>query len=1132
MESKTENLCDDKIAIEQIDRSFLVSASAGTGKTRVLVNRAINILQRTNTTINELVAITFTEKAAAEMKERIRYSLRSLNQSTANIGENLLDQLNSAPISTIHSFCARVLQENSEEIGIDPQFRIIDEVEELILRKETLENFLHKELNKPDSPVQALMNYFDLLHIREMLNILWQNQVDFAELLKINSTSTQTDIYSQTKHYYQQYTLTLLQEAFSTNAVVDACKFLELHNASDSDDKLHCAKTILLNAIEKVKNGRIPGELRDGSLSKAFSLNNRGQKSKWGNELEEMREKHHFLRSVWDSIKDRLFAFDDELEQKNASLLVNFSQIALLWIDYYRKVLNSESAVDFNGLEILTEIFFKSKSETARAYANRFKHLLVDEFQDISPVQDRILTAICSLNPSLITFYVGDEKQSIYRFRGAEVEIFNGYRHQKPLLYLAKNYRSIKALNDFFNYFFEFLFNRPETVPEYDVRYDKPVDSHDKTKTKNTPVQLLLVKPDEGDDETFSGLSEIDAEFINVINGIKNLCGQEIIKNKDGFLRKPEWRDFTILLRSRTHQENLERVLNQAGVPYYVSSGVGFYERREVLDVLNFLRILINWYDEVALIGTLRSPMIGMSDDTLMALATENGLMDGIQKLINKDKEYQKSLDSEIVVQFQKFLDLYNQIHEKMTSLTTAELLQTILESTGYLAVLAAFPDEKQSIANVLKLVDLAIEWSISQDISPIDYIRRIQLYQSMQVREGEANLSSEIENSITIMTIHAAKGLAFPIVVIPELAAKRRSSYSRLLCDNSGHIAFSLKTVFDDNRGFYYQLLSQIERDREAAEEKRILYVAATRAESYLLLSAINKSATGSGSLWSNLKSFFSTDNSGVQISECSMSEAVELYAGFQKDSTDIQQPLTSDQKEQIQRLIRPLPVRKQFKKVTPTAFAAWINRTLGEIPSYEKYQFTGNIFESVTSLSALEIGTIIHQAFAWWDFRKIEMLSAYTEQLMKPYSIDVKEEQKMQELFVQWGQKFLHAENALSRYIEESVAVFREIDISAWLFDTLIEGKIDLLLKTKNDQYIIVDFKSDHIRDYPDSATMTKYNAQLDLYALMLNRWSKLDVIKTCLYFIRNGLLIEQEMSSDIIRKTESQLQDFIQS
>jgi len=1132
LEPKTKYLNDYQIAKDQIDRSLVVSASAGTGKTRVLVDRYINILRQTPTQVDELVAITFTEKAAAEMKERIRRSIRSLDQCETNIGENLPDQLSTAPISTIHSFCARVLQENSEEVGIDPQFRIIDEVEELILRKQNIDVFLHEELNKADSPALALIKYFDLFQIREMLDIAWQKQVDVTGPLEKTSNKTVSEIHSQVKQHYKDFTLELFHGAFLTKEAGNACEFLKSHNAGDAEDRLQLAKTILLSAIEQIKTGQIPKGLNNGSLSKAFGLNNKGRQSNWGDELEEMRENHRYLRTIWDEIKGCLFTFDDDLERENAGLMIDFSRLALFWIDYYRHALNEKSAVDFNGLEILTEAFFRSKSDTAKRYANRFKHLLVDEFQDVSPVQERILSAICDLNPSLKTFYVGDEKQSIYRFRGAEVEIFNGYKRQKPLLYLNKNYRSIKPLNDFFNRFFEFLLNSRETVPEYDVRYDKPVESHDDTQTENIPVELMLLKPDDEDKESDSGLTQTDAEFINVVCGIKKLCDQEIITDKSGKMRKPQWRDFTILLRSRTHQEKLERILNRAGVPYYVSSGIGFYQRREVLDVINFLRALINWYDEVALIGTLRSPMVGMSDDALMALATENGLMDGIQKLMNQDETYRQSVDKETFKQFQKFLDLYNQLHEKMVSLTTAELIQAILDATNYLAILAAFPEEKQSIANILKLVDLAIEWSGTQDISPVDYIRRIQLYQTMQIREGEANLSSEIENSVTIMTIHAAKGLAFPVIVIPELAARKRSSYSRFLSDNSDQIAFNLKTTFNDRRGYYYQFLSRREKDREAAEEKRILYVAATRAESYLLLSAIDKPGKSAGPLWSNLKSFFDIEDSGVQITECSFSEAADFYANFQKSASSVRRSLTIDQRRNIEKMVEPLPVIKQVRNVTPTAFAAWVSKKLGEIPSYEKYQSSRDIFSPVTSLSALEIGTVIHQAFSWWDFENIQTLSEYIVQLIKPYSLNSVEEKKFLELFSSWGQKFVQPQNALRRYIQESKTTFREVDVHAWMFETLIEGKIDLLLKTKNDQYIIVDFKSDHIKNYPEKATMIKYNAQLDLYALMLSRWSKLNVAKTCLYFIRTGLLIEQESTPDTINQTESQLVKFIQS
>ena len=1126
MSSNNDTRNDYSKASENIDTAYLVSASAGTGKTRVLVNRYLNILQKKNADLDEIVAITFTEKAAAEMKERIRRSLYSKGGADSRI----VDRLNSAPISTIHSFCARVLQENVEEIGIDPQFRIIDEVEEQILRKESLNVFLHNEMTMQDSDIMTLIGHFDLSQIREMLNIVWKKQQDFSESLNNLSKETATDLFQKTKQHHRNHSLALLQYAFQTTEVNQACKFLNSHNAKDSQDTLQLAKIDVLNVIREIQSGKIPAELENGSLSQVFNLKRQGKKGNWGPELNSMREKFRRLRTAWDAVKDQIIDFDDALERQNADLLIVFTRFARNWIDYFRNLQNENGVVDFNGLEILTEAFFETGSAAAKKYSKRFKHLLVDEFQDISPVQDRILTALCGLNPAITSFYVGDEKQSIYRFRGAEVEIFNRYKRRKELLYLDENYRSLQTLNKFFNHFFPFLMNTSELTPEYDVRYDKPVMSYDKTRTTHIPVEMLLLKPEGKDTDIDTDLTDTDAEFVNVIQAMKSLYGREIVKNSNDELRRARWRDFAILLRSRTHQEKLERILNRAGVPYYVSAGIGFYQRREVLDVINFLRALINFFDEIALIGTLRSPMVGFSDDALMALSSKNGLMDGIRNIVNGNDEHLVEYP-DVRHKFQQFMDLYQRLQGKMMFMTTAEILQNILHETNYLAVLAAFPEEKQSIANVIKLVDLAVEWSHLRDISPVDFIRRVQLYQSMEIREGEANLSSEIEDSVTIMTIHAAKGLSFPIVVVPQLANRQRNSYPRILSNRDNQMAFNLKTTFNDYRGYLYRYLVNGEKKRAEAEEKRILYVAATRAESYLMLSAIDKSGS-SNKLWNSLKPFFEEPEADVPKHVTTYSDAVKSFANLNEQAQQVTQCLNPAQKEEILELIKPAPVRQRIEKVTPTAFASWLSAQRKSLPAYEKYAASGDNFESERALSAMNIGTIIHQAFSWWNFQDIRKLRKYTEELLKPYALSETEVKRYLEMFAEWGGKFIQPKNTMATYIKNAAEQIREVDIYGWLFNTLIEGKIDLLLKMRNDEYIIVDFKSDRIDKYPEKATMIKYNAQLDLYALMLSRGSKLTVAKTCLYFIRNGLLIEQECTNATLKETEEQLQKYIQS
>ncbi len=1114
---------------EEINRSFLVSASAGTGKTRVLVDRYVNILKQTQTTVDQIVAITFTEKAAGEMRERIRRTLRSATQTSAlNINETL-DKLSTAPISTIHSFCAQVLQENSAEMELDPQFRIVDEIEESILRKESLELFLHLELAKADSPILILIKHFDLHQIRETLNSVWQRQADFIQPLLSVAKKTPVELYEQIKRHYHDNTFSLFKEFFGTIEARQAIIVLQTYHAKNSEDSLQQVKTAALAVIDEIMEGKIPIAVQDGSIAAAFSLNKKGKKDNWNGKLEDVRNAMRTLRAGWDEIKDRVFPFNPDLEQMNANLSIAFAKLASVWLDYYRHILNDQAVVDFNGLEILTESFFRSKTSTARNYANRFKHLLVDEFQDVSPIQDRIFRAILDLNSQLITFYVGDEKQSIYRFRGAEVEIFNTHKNSKLPLYLDKNFRSLKSLNDFFNQFFRFLFNQRENVPIFDVQYKKPVESDDRTVSREFPVDLLVLNPD--DDKRDSELSLIDAEFVHVVQRLKQLHGRSIVKTGTGELRPTEWRDFTILLRSRTHQEKLERVLNQAGIRYYVCSGIGFYQRHEVLDVINFLRVLLNWYDEVALVGTLRSPMAGLSDTALMSFSTKNGLMEGIQKILENDDNYLKNIKTEYIEQFQTFYRKYLEIRQQVPVLSTAELIRLILDKTHYLAILAAFPEEKQSYANVLKLIDLALEWSIAQEISPVDFIRRIHLYQALQVREGEANLSSEIEDSVTIMTIHAAKGLAFPIVVIPELAAANRGSTNRILADSPDRFALNLKTTFNDRKGYYYQYLAQLEKVRSLAEEKRILYVAATRAESYLILSTINKSGKQAQTTWHNIASFFERENCPVHRHEVSFGEIGSIYSNFQPDSAKIVKKLSTEQKLKIQRQLEPLSLRQEIKKVTPTAFAAWISHQAGEMPGYEKYTLKNVNLNSSGKLAPLELGTVIHQAFSWWDFQNIDSLLNYVDQLVKPFSMDAPAYRELRIQVTEWGKKFTQSQNALHKYIQSAVEINREIDAYARLSETLIEGKIDLLLKTDGNEYIIVDFKTDHIQGYPDTVLMNKYNAQLDLYALMLKRWSRLNILKTCLYFVRNGLLIEQDVDDETILKTETLLNEFIQ-
>ncbi|HCL00136.1 MAG TPA: hypothetical protein DHW42_08555 [Candidatus Marinimicrobia bacterium] len=1124
---------DYQAAREQINDSCLVSASAGTGKTRVLVERYLNILKSKQTGIEEIIAITFTEKAAGEMKDRIRQAIRDADDSANLPVPELLDRLNTAPISTIHGFCARVLQENIGEIDLDPQFRIIDEIEDSILRKESLDFFLHRKLRDKEESILPLMSHFDLYQIRDMLDGIWEKRADGLKYLDSISARQPDELLEQFKLDWERYTLQLLDDFFREPLVADALVQFRKFSATP-EDSLQKSITIIQNAEKCVERKIVPSSLWDKSLNSAFNSTRKGRKENWGSELEELRDLFGVLKDKWSVIKEKLYPFDENIERRNVVLLSAFSRLAREWLHYYQNILKNKGVIDFSGLEVETERFLSGGSAAARKFAQRYTHLLVDEFQDISPVQNRIFEALINLNHRFISFFVGDEKQSIYRFRGAEVEIFNNRKKLKPPLYLDENFRSVKGLIDFYNSFFRFLFDTSSSKANYEVSYDAPVKTSDVTPAEK-PVTELLVVDTEQDETTEAdkaagtgNFSNVQAEATQIIQRMIELHQKPIVKQKEGGLRPAEWLDFTILLRSRNHQNIYEMVLQKAGIPYYVSSGLGFYQRREVLDVINFIRVLLNWYDESALIATLRSPMVGISDKALFSFTTGKGLMDGIRKILDNDLNHIGNIDQHYIQQIRDFHALYKRLYDKTSILTTAELIREILNETDYLSILAAFPDGQQSIANVLKLVDLALEWSAVQEISPVDFLRRIQLYQTMQIREGEANLSSEIEDSVTIMTIHASKGLSFPIVIVPQLAANIKSNKNRLLFHYSDGIALNLKTSFRKEHSFIYQYLSQIDHERSLAEERRLLYVAATRAESYLILSTIQKSGGKSkNSLWRMIEPFFDNSPEDLYVKrENSLEDLEAIFKNLRPQSENIICELSESDKIRLKETVLPVSVKTGIEKITPTAFAGWVVNHYGKIAPYPRETAQPELTLSEKTLSAMELGTLIHRAFSWWDFQNTGSLLEYTEQLLRPYFLQPDEKEKTINRIRAWGNNLLNPSNSLYGLMNSAAQIDREIDIDAILFDVLIEGKIDLLLKMSSNDYVVIDFKSDYIRDYPNDSLLTKYNAQLNLYALMLNRWSKVTVAKTGLYFIRNGLLIEQIVDEELLKKTENQL------
>ncbi|MDD5062851.1 MAG: UvrD-helicase domain-containing protein, partial [Candidatus Marinimicrobia bacterium] len=579
--------------IKNITENQFVCAAAGTGKTTVLVKRYLEILLSETADCDQIIAITFTDKAANEMKERLRTEL-SRNRAgfdTAKIA-SLIEHLNIAPISTVHSFCARILRDNVAELPFDPLFKICDETAEAILRERFMRKFLDGKITERDPDLIVLIQSTPLAEIEKLLNLIYEKQAECIAILERYRNITATDFLTEIEKVCRDYNYALLHDYFNDPAVHEIVKQIKSLNTNKTDDALHSNFDIILNASAEVfDRQRIPDSLWNGSLRKALSGGKRGAAAVWGSDLELVRGIHSQLVEKFKIIKDSFISFDAETEKIHTIYLQSLTRLALNFLQEYRTEMRQKALLDFTGIETETESLLARRSSAIVRYVRHFKRLLVDEFQDINPIQYHIIKLLQEINPDLVTFFVGDEKQSIYRFRGAEVEIFNTLREQSVVQTLSTNYRSGQTLMDFYNFFFAQLLGTELPAERYDVHYPQPIDAFDNFISTEPPVELILINEDEAfaDRQPAEKPTDESLEAKAVAASIQKLHKTEIVREK-GKMRPAEFGDMTILLRSRTHQSKFEEALRQTGIPFYVVTGIGFYDQPEVVDLTNYLR--------------------------------------------------------------------------------------------------------------------------------------------------------------------------------------------------------------------------------------------------------------------------------------------------------------------------------------------------------------------------------------------------------------------------------------------------------------------------------------------------------------------------------------------------------------
>jgi ATP-dependent exoDNAse (exonuclease V) beta subunit len=1024
-------------------RDVVVTAGAGSGKTRTLVARYLSLLAE-GYSPESVVAITFTEKAAREMRARVRTELhkqvlQSATKENKIFWQTLEQRMDSARISTIHSLCAEILRSHPAEAGIDPKFQVMEEGLTAVERLKAIEIALSEAINDPffaelffmfrsrtleKMLIQMLARRLDLLEWvnaadNQGMHILWQALLFFLQNPECE------DLIGKIKQFDSRFLESDTTEKGVDQVISFQRDWIELENAHHMEDLFRVFQ--ILSSIRKTTLGRVVGA-KDSQSKEALQS--------W--------------RDIYDQMMKPWLGTDPVQQDMEEIYLKNMPNLKRLYIraeQIYLSGLRSQQSLDFDDLEQIT-VQLLEKEKIRAIWQQKLNALLVDEFQDTNLRQRNIVDGLVG-NVRGKLFIVGDARQSIYRFRGADVSVFQSVQRT-----IAENGGLVRNIDQTFRTH-KSLLSAMDHLLSFQMG------------TQQDPERPFFVPFSSMEPLREAADYPVESPFLRIMvgSGKDSEQGRDIAANQlAAYLLKMKqsgeiqnWQDVALLFRSASGFSFYENALEEAAIPFVTIAGKGFYDRPEVRDLLNLLRAVADPWDDLAMVGLLRSPAIGMSDLGITQLRWL-GSGDSVKSLalaLNQDLSLLSSNDQSAASRSRQLIStLADLIGRKPVS----EILQKLVNLTNYRAIIAGYED--RSWRNVDKLLMDSANTSFT---SISAYLEFIQQTRAAGAREGEA--PGEAEQMVQLMTIHKAKGLEFPWVILADAGRKSMSRYDSFL-----HVEGKGTGFHPDGlayRPLLWRWLVKLDQDRDEAENKRLLYVALTRVQNKLLINghaSIKKDRViVSGWLESILNQY------GIDLLAFNMENATKTI----EISPEVQIEVEAC--------------------ATPVAFAAKKDRR-----SIVEQKLVGLIYPlnnvqnvKTSKISDLQqnklqpaIGKLLHLALQIWKFPRSETEKTFLYRAALQNGLtDTTQRIAAVEIATKYLQRlrahpiFVEIDQALERFHELPYAIVTENENEI--------GRLDVLFRTK-DGWQIIDFKSDKLTDlneiHPEK--MALYREQIYRY------------------------------------------------
>ncbi|MBQ7454257.1 MAG: helicase-exonuclease AddAB subunit AddA [Selenomonadaceae bacterium] len=1127
-------------AVDSRDENLLIAAAAGSGKTRVLVERVINLLEEGACKVDELLIVTFTTDAAQEMRSRIQIGLMKRLEAELDSDkqaqlERQIILLSGAHISTFHSFCQTVLRRNFSRIDLDPKFRAGDTNELDILKREVIEELFEENYAAGNEAFKKFTDEFGgNVHGDDALHDMIIGLHDFSLSMPypnawLDSLAAPYDLKEDARlddtiwyKFLKPYIFATLKKIF------DDCD--EAQQLAERNNITVNALTADAQQLATLKNSLGNwNELLDkihAITFKKFVLGKGDPDVKAA-----IKALHESYKGNLIELRDKYFLADEnKLLSDVCELYPAICELVRVTKDFAEKfsaAKRERNIIDFEDMQHLALKIFDDAPEVAEAYRKKFKFIMVDEYQDTNGVQEAIVKKI-SRDDNL--FFVGDVKQSIYRFRLVDSANFKDKMDSDAYrcINMSKNFRSREKIIAAVNEIFKRLMNRRATEIDYDAAAQLQFGASYETGEKyfDERPEFFFIKKDgrsdKNSDDDDSTAIELEMRFIaKKIHEV--IASGKLVRDGDSY-RPVQFRDIVILHRSpKTTAFEILDTLKKFGVPAYVPNEENYFHATEIQIVVSLLSLLDNARQDIPLAAVMLSPIGGFSADELAEL-----------RIATPDTDFYTAVERG-GDKCKNFLGKLNHWRDVARQMGVPELLSSLYRETGYYDSLGKGDHGEARQANLRIMIDraAAFESTNARGLSRfLDFIKKLQ---DINNDLSTAATLGENENVVRVVTIHKSKGLEYPVVFVAGLGKGFNiSDFTRGKIFMHRELGVGAHRTPQGTQLRVKTLATAAVAKKIAnetlAEELRILYVALTRAEEKLFLVGV----TSNNALNNSRPVDVPTDYDILSASRfmdwllpikdalapvitSRLVEQAEVME-FAERPIDAAQEKISRPPEKFSQPPLNIPaklsvteLKRRASSIKDEYNAELIPNSSFQIPNY---LYRRPSFLQTKKISGAEFGTLMHKVMQSLNLSgdlSAKGIAAQVEELARrqiiaPEHVALVKADKVAKFFAsEFGQRLLAAQE----YYRE-LPFSRLIDAQEFFHvdeKIFIQGIIDLLFKDADGRWVLLDYKTD--RDSEDIAE--RYRVQIELYAQAVEALLKITVAEKYLYLLGGGRLIK---------------------